>query len=298
MEYRVGPEEAGWKIREVLRRSMGVSYTALKSAKWNGRIRLNGETARADARVEDGDLVNIEWEEDVPVYQLKPFDLPLDIPYQDEYLMVVAKPGGIASQSSQNHPDDSLENAVYSYFGCPENFIYRPVNRLDKGTGGLMVIARTPHAQHLLQKELHTPAFRRRYLALTDGIPTEEEGTLDFPIAKVPGATIKRMIAPDGKPSRTRYRVLEKRNGGTLILLELETGRTHQIRVHLSHIGCPVRGDFLYGEERPEEFPGCFALHSAMVELQHPLTGETLRLTSLPQWAGELDDSVLFMDFN
>ena len=83
-----------------------------------------------------------------------------------------------------------------------------------------------------------------------------------------------------------------------MILLELETGRTHQIRVHLSHIGCPVRGDFLYGEERPEEFPGCFALHSAMVELRHPLTGETLRLTSLPQWAGELDDSVLFMDFN
>lgn len=298
MEYRVRPEEAGWKIREVLRRSMGVSYTALKSAKWNGRIRLNGETTRADARVEDGDLVNIEWEEDVPVYQLKPFDLPLDIPYQDEYLMIVAKPGGIASQSSQNHPDDSLENAVYSYFGCPENFIYRPVNRLDKGTGGLMVIARTPHAQHLLQKELHTPAFRRRYLALTDGIPTEEEGTLDYPIIKVPGATIKRMIAPDGKPSRTRYRVLEKRESGALILLELETGRTHQIRVHLSHIGCPVQGDFLYGQERPEEFPGCFALHSAMVELRHPLTGETLRLTSLPQWAGELDDSVLFMDFN
>ena len=298
MEYRVGPEEAGWKIREVLRRSMGVSYTALKSAKWNGRIRLNGEPARADARVADGDLVKIDWEEDVPVYQLKPYEFPLEIPYEDEHLLVVAKPGGIASQSSRNHPDDSLENAVYSYFGCPENFIYRPVNRLDKGTGGLMVIARTPHAQHLLQKELHTPAFRRRYLALTDGIPTEEEGTLDFPIAKVPGATIKRMIAPDGKPSRTRYRVLEKRENGALILLELETGRTHQIRVHLSHIGCPVQGDFLYGQERPEEFPGCFALHSAMVELRHPLTGETLRLTSLPQWAGELDDSVLFMDFN
>ena len=298
MEYRVGPEEAGWRIREVLRRSMGVSYTALKSAKWNGRIRLNGEPARADARVADGDLVKIDWEEDVPVYQLKPYEFPLEIPYEDEHLLVVAKPGGIASQSSRNHPDDSLENAVYSYFGCPENFIYRPVNRLDKGTGGLMVIARTPHAQHLLQKELHTPAFRRRYLALTDGIPTEEEGTLDFPIAKVPGATIKRMIAPDGKPSRTRYRVLEKRENGALILLELETGRTHQIRVHLSHIGCPVQGDFLYGQERPEEFPGCFALHSAMVELRHPLTGETLRLTSLPQWAGDLDSSVLFMDFD
>ena len=131
MEYRVGPEEAGWRVREVLRRSMGVSYTALKSAKWNGRIRLNGEPARADTRVADGDLVKIDWEEDVPVYQLKPYEFPLEIPYEDEHLLVVAKPGGIASQSSRNHPDDSLENAVYSYYGCPENFIYRPVNRLD-----------------------------------------------------------------------------------------------------------------------------------------------------------------------
>ena len=298
MEYRVGPEETGRKVRDILRRSMGVSYSAMKSAKWNGRIRMNGEPVRADAKVAEGDQISIEWEEDVPVYQLNPFELPLEIPYEDEHLMVVAKPGGIASQSSRNHPDDSLENAVYSYFGCPENFVYRPVNRLDKGTGGLMVVAKTPHTQHLLQRELHTPAFRRRYLALTDGMPAEKEGILDFPIDKVPGATIKRMISPDGKPSRTRYRVLKEQGKGALILLELETGRTHQIRVHLSYIGCPVRGDFLYGQEQPAEFPGCFALHSAMVELRHPITGEIIRLTSLPEWADGMEPSVLFMDFN
>lgn len=298
MEYRVGPEETGRKVRDILRRSMGVSYSAMKSAKWNGRIRMNGEPVRADAKVAEGDQISIEWEEDVPVYQLNPFKLPLEIPYEDEHLMVVAKPGGIASQSSRNHPDDSLENAVYSYFGCPENFVYRPVNRLDKGTGGLMVVAKTPHTQHLLQRELHTPAFRRRYLALTDGMPAEKEGILDFPIDKVPGATIKRMISPDGKPSRTRYRVLKEQGKGALILLELETGRTHQIRVHLSHIGCPVRGDFLYGQEQPDEFPGCFALHSAMVELRHPLKEGMIRMTSLPKWAEGMDPSVLFMDFN
>ena len=298
MEYRVGPEETGWKIREVLRRSMGVSYTAMKSAKWNGRITLNGGPARADERVTEGDTVTIDWAEDVPVYTLKPFDFPIHVPYADEHLMAVDKPGGIASQSSRNHPDDSLENAVYSWAGCPENYVYRPVNRLDKGTGGLMIIARTPHAQHLLQKQLHTPVFRRRYLALTDGIPAEKEGILDFPIAKVPGATIKRMVSPEGKPSRTRYRVLREQGNGALVLLELETGRTHQIRVHLSHIGCPVRGDFLYGTENPEEFPGKFALHSAMAELRHPITGETIRLTSLPEWADDIDPSVLFVDFN
>ena len=92
--------------------------------------------------------------------------------------------------------------------------------------------------------------------------------------------------------------MLREQGNGALILLELETGRTHQIRVHLSHIGCPVRGDFLYGTEKPEEFPEKFALHSAMTELRHPMTGETIRLTSLPEWAEDLDPSVLFMDFN
>lgn len=298
MDYTVKTEEAGRKVRDILRRSMGVSYTAMKSAKWNGRIFLDGKPVRADQPVKAGSVLKIEWAEDAPVYALKPFDLPLRVPYLDEAMMAVDKPAGIASQSSRNHPDDSLENAVYAWFGCPENFIYRPVNRLDKGTGGLMLIARTPHAQHLLQKQLHTPAFRRRYLAWTDGRPAAEEGVLDAPIAKAPGATVRRVVSPEGKPSRTRYRVLRKQGEGALILLELETGRTHQIRVHLSHIGCPVRGDFLYGTERPETFPGCFALHSAMIEVIHPVTEEKIRLTSLPDWAGDLDDSVLFMDFD
>ena len=297
MEYIVKPEEAGRKVRDVLRRSMGVSYTALKSAKWNGRIRVNGETARADAQVAAGDTVSIDWAETEPAYALKPFNMPLEIPYEDENLLAVVKPAGIASQSGRKHPDDSMENAVYSHYGCPENFIYRPVNRLDKGTGGLMVIARTPHAQHLMQQMLHTKAFRRRYLAWTEGVPEPEEGVFDAPIAKAPGATVRRMVSETGKPSRTRYRVLRRQGRGALVLLELETGRTHQIRVHLSHAGCPVRGDFLYGKELPEEFPGCFALHSAMLVMRHPLTGEIIRLASLPEWAGDVDSSVLFMDF-
>ena len=298
MEYTVRPEEGGRKVRDILRRSMGVSYTALKSAKWNGRIRLNGETVRADAMVIPGDLVSIEWAEDEPVYAVKPFPLDIKVPWIAEHLMIVDKPAGIASQASRNHPEDSLENAVYAYLDCPENYIYRPVNRLDKGTGGLMVIARTPHTQHLLQRQLHSTTFRRRYLALTDGVPEKAEGVLDYPIEKMPGSTVKRTVREDGKPSCTRYKTLRAGNGHALMLLELETGRTHQIRVHLSHIGCPVRGDFLYGTEQPEEYPGCFALHSAIVELLHPITGEKIVLTSLPEWAEGIDRDVLFMDFS
>ncbi len=298
MEYTVKAEEAGRRVRDILRRSMEVSYTAMKSAKWNGRLLLNGENVYTDAKVQAGDVVRIDWAEETPAYRPRRFDLPLETAWEDEYLLAVVKPAPLASQSSRNHPDDSLENAVYTYFGCPENFVYRPVNRLDKGTSGLMMIAKTPHIQHLMQRQLHTPRFRRRYLALTEGVPAEREGLIDLPIAKAEGATVKRVTDPAGKPSRTRYRVLAERNGRALVLLELETGRTHQIRVHLSAIGCPVAGDFLYGRELPEEFPGRFALHSALLEAEHPVTGGMIRLTSLPEWAGEVPDSVLLLDID
>ena len=144
MDYKVKPEEAGRKVRDILRRSMGVSYSAMKSAKWNGRIRLNGETAHADAVVAAGDLVSMEWAEDAPVYEIKPFELQLEIPYLDEDVMAVVKPAGIAVQSSRNHPDDSLENAVYAWLGCPEpasnyvviqrnQMVYRPLFALCFG---------------------------------------------------------------------------------------------------------------------------------------------------------------------
>ena len=298
MEYTVKAEETGRRVRDILRRSMGVSYSAVKSAKWNGRLWLNGESVYTDAKVQAGDRVRIEWAEETPAYRPRRFDLALEIPWEDEHLMAVVKPAPLASQSSRNHPDDSLENAVFTYFGCPDNFVYRPVNRLDKGTGGLMLIAKTPHAQHLMQRQLHTTLFRRRYLALTDGIPEIRQGLIDLPIAKAPGATVKRIISPEGKSSRTRYRVLRETGGKAMILLELETGRTHQIRVHLSAIGCPVRGDFLYGTEQPEEFPGRFALHSAVLEAVHPVTGERILLTSRPAWAEDVPDSVLLMDFD
>ena len=296
MEYRVKTEEDGRRIRDILRRSMEISYSAMKSAKWNGRILLNGEPVHTDARVQAGDTVLFIPAEDRPVYALKPYDIPLEIPYIDEHLMVVVKPSPLASQSSRNHPDDSLENALYSYFGCPADFVYRPVNRLDKGTGGLMVVARTPYAQHLMQQKLHGPDFIRRYLALADGVPAEREGVIDLPIGKAPEASVKRIITPDGKRSITRYRVLcETENDGSLILLELRTGRTHQIRVHLSAIGCPVHGDFLYGTEDTERFAGRFALHSAYLEMKHPVTGKQMQFTSVPDWAGT---DVLLMDFD
>jgi len=277
MDYAV--KEDGRRLRDVLRRDMGVSYSAMKSAKWDGRILVDGVSTPVNAMLRVGQVVTMRWPEERPVYQLRPFAMALNIPYEDEHLMVIDKPAPLASQSSAGHPDNSLENAVFAYMGCPKNFIYRPVNRLDKGTSGLMVVAKTPHAQHLLQKQLHTEAFQRVYLAVVEGVPEQAEGAIDAPIAKVEEASIRRQVSADGKPSVTHYRVEKTCGGRSLVRLRLETGRTHQIRVHMCHLGCSVCGDFLYGTELPE-LPGRFALHSAELTLAHPFTGKKLHIVS------------------
>lgn len=279
MEHVVTAAEAGRKLRDILRQVMGVSYGAMKSAKWDGRITLDGVAMPVDTVVRAGQRVEMRWKDNTPAYPLTPYPLALCIPWQDEHLMIIDKPAPLASQSSANHPDDALENALYSHFGCPENFVYRPVNRLDKGTSGLMVVARSPHSQHRLQALLHTSSFRRVYLAVVEGHLPQKQGVIAAPIGKEDAASIRRLVTPDGKPSVTHYEVLQESARRSLVRLELETGRTHQIRVHMAHMGCPVAGDFLYGSELPE-LPGRFALHSHELFLTHPLTGENLHIVS------------------
>ncbi len=283
MEHTITAAESGRRLRDILRQVMGVSYSAMKSAKWDGRITVDGIATPVDAFVREGQTVAIRFKDAAPVYTVKPYDIPLVIPYEDEHLYVIDKPAPLASQSSANHPDDALENALYAHLGCPADFVYRPVNRLDKGTSGLMIVAKDAHAQHRLQKLLHSDDFARQYLAVVEGKLPAKSGVIDAPIGKEDAASIRRLVREDGKPSVTHYEVLEERNGRSLVKLRLETGRTHQIRVHMAHLGCPVCGDFLYGTELPE-LPGRFALHSHELTLTHPLTMEGLHIVSpLPE---------------
>ncbi len=283
MEYRVSAAESGRRLRDILRQVMGVSYSAMKSAKWDGRITVDGVATPVDAFVREGQLIAIHFKDNTPAYALKPYPLQLVIPYEDEHLYIIDKPAPLASQSSANHPDDALENALYAHLHCPADFVYRPVNRLDKGTSGLMIVAKDAHAQHRLQKLLHSDDFARSYLAVVEGHLPAKKGVIDAPIGKEDAASIRRLVREDGKPSVTHYEVLEEGTRRSLVRLRLETGRTHQIRVHMAHLGCPVCGDFLYGTELPE-LPGRFALHSHELTLNHPLTMEGLHIVSpLPE---------------
>jgi len=209
---------------------------------------------------------------------MTPYGVPLNVVYRDEDVLVVDKPAPLPSIRSVHQDEKTLENAVYAYFGCPEGYVYRPVSRLDKGTSGLMPIALNAYAHDRMQRALHTQDYVREYLAVTEGAPGEDAGVIDLPIGMENG--VKRRIDPDGKRAVTHYRVLKRfENGRALIRLRLETGRTHQIRVHLSAQGCPIVGDFLYGTET-DELPGRFALHAAYLEFVHPVTGERLTFES------------------
>ncbi|MDD3410457.1 MAG: RluA family pseudouridine synthase [Eubacteriales bacterium] len=277
LTYRITGEEEGLPVRRIALGRMRMSSSQFKSAKFEGELLLDGQSVHADARVRAGQTLTVRMPEQAGA-ACQPYDLPLTVPYEDDDLLVIDKPAPLASISSSRKGGDTLENAVYSYLHCPADFLYRPVNRLDKGTSGLMVVAKHAHAQQFLQAELHSEDFAREYLAVTDGVPLWDEGVIDLSIAKAEGATIRRVVDANGRPARTQCRVLQRGKERTLLWLKLDTGRTHQIRVHLSTLGCPVTGDFLYGAETAE-LPGRFALHSHRLRLK-TLSNGTIDLVS------------------
>lgn len=278
--YEVPPEDDGRKLSVILRSRMKLSNRQISHLKFSEGIWLNDSCVHTGVFVHTGDMVRIILRDEGQ--GLTPYDIPLRIVYQDEDVLVVDKPAPLPSIRSVHQDEKTLENAVYAYLGCPEGFVYRPVSRLDKGTSGLMPIALNAFAHDRMQRALHTEDYVRQYLAVTEGAPEAAAGVIDRPIGMANG--VKRCIDPMGKPSVTHYRVLKKcENGRALVHLQLETGRTHQIRVHMSSLSHPVAGDFMYGWELPE-LPGRFALHAAYLRFMHPVTGEEMTFESpLPQ---------------
>ena len=264
--------DQGRKIKYFVRGEMGVSYRQFSALKtWDG-LRVNGKVVHANHILQPGDVIEVLLEENTAQKEVFADNQPVSIVYEDDDLMLIDKPAPLACQYSPKHPEHSLENRLAWRFRDVENFVFRPLNRLDKGTSGLLAAAKHAHATQLLQKQLHTEAFVREYLAVVEG-RLEGSGIIDAPISKADDSTIRRIIdRENGKPAVTHYTSVGFGNNRSLVRLRLETGRTHQIRLHLSHIGFPIVGDFMYGTET-DELPGRFALHSAYIALNHPITG-------------------------
>ena len=276
LEFLVTEAEAGRTVKSIARKEMQISYGQFSSLKYKNGILLDGEPVYADVRVKAGQRLSIVLQDAGKA--LTPFDRPFSIPWEDEDFWIIDKPAPLPTLCSIHQEGATLENVLYARLGCPEDYVFRPVNRLDKGTSGLMAVAKNAHAQQLLQKQLHTDSFVREYLALCMGKIPQKEGVISLPIGKA-GPGSRREIRPDGKEAITHYWVEEEGNETSILRLRLQTGRTHQIRVHLSAMDCPIVGDYLYGTE-DERLPGRFSLHASMIRFIHPMTGKEIFLNS------------------
>ncbi len=280
LEFLVTEAEEGRMVKSIARNEMQLSYSQFTRLKFSGSVFLDGKNVHADVRVQAGQKLTVVLTDTGA--EMIPHDMPIDIAYEDEDYFVINKPAPLPTLCSVHQEGPTLENVLYAHLGCPADYVFRPVNRLDKGTSGLMAVARNAHAQQLLQKKLHTDSFIREYRAICQGQLPEKEGIISLPIGKA-GPGSRREIRPDGKEAITRYWVEEERNGLSLVRLRLQTGRTHQIRVHMSAMDCPVAGDYLYGTPH-EALPGRFALHACMIRFIHPISGAEILLNSrLPE---------------
>ena len=287
-------KDAGRQVKYFVRGDMGVSYGQFSSLKARNGLLVNGVPVHANHLLRPGDAVTVLLEDTPGEKPVPPEEGAVTIAYEDEDVLIIDKPAPLPCQCSPKQPAGTLENRLAFLYRQRPGFVFRPLNRLDKGTSGLMAAAMNAHAAQRLQRQLHTDAFVREYLAVVEG-DLAGEGTIDAPIAKAEAATVRRVVDHEnGRRAVTHYRVIERGEGRSLVRLRLETGRTHQIRVHLAHLGHPIVGDFLYGAEDPR-LPGRFALHSTSIRFLHPVTGEVIQRESplpgaLAALLGDKDD--------
>ena len=280
LELPITAELAGIKVDTLLKKRLGLSGTVVRRVKWLPEgILLDGVRVNTRVCPKEGQVLSVQLSDPERRSGILPAPGQLDIVYEDEDVIVLNKAPGLSVHPGPGHFSDTLGNfLLYYYDQSGQECDFHPVHRLDRGTSGLMVAAKHPHAQEVLKNQLHTEDFCREYLAVCEGTPSPAEGTIDAPLGPKPGSLVEQWVTPEGKPARTHYRVLEEKKGRALLHLRLDTGRTHQIRVHMAHLGHPLTGDFLYGTEDHDLIPRP-ALHSAFLSFRHPVSGEKLNFS-------------------
>lgn len=267
-----------------------LSRSAAQNLLEEQKILLNGKIAKKSESVKSGDVLNVEIP-DPKILSLEPQNIPLEIPYEDEYLLVVNKPKGMVVHPAAGNYDKTLVNALLYHCGdslSGINGVIRPgiVHRIDKDTSGLLVVAKTDLAHIGLAEQIKDHSFKREYRTVIVGNIKDDKGTINLPIGRHPADRKKQTVTTkNSREAITHYEVIERFNGFTFLRVILETGRTHQIRVHFSHRGTPVAGDVVYGNPKKTYGLNGQCLHAAVLGFIHPITKEYLEFTSeLPDY--------------
>ena len=274
-----------------------ISRVAVQRMIENGDILVNGKVVRTSYKIQESDKIEITLEEPKEAH-LKPEDIPLDIVYEDNDILVVNKQKGLVVHPGNGNPNGTLVNAIMAH--CKDSLSgiggeIRPgiVHRIDKDTSGLLIIAKNDKAHINLSEQIKNHEVKKTYLALVRGRIKEQEATIDMPIARDEKNRIKMAVDKNGKSAITHFKVLKKYENYTFLEVNIETGRTHQIRVHLSKIGFPLVGDSVYSNgKNPFEVQGQM-LHSYRLEFKHPVTGKILKLEAkLPKYFQDVLDKL------
>jgi len=276
LTYTAGPDDQDTFLRDILYTRLMLSHSLVVRLKHEYRIKVNGNTARTNCPIHAGDFISIDMsftEES----KIIPESIPLDIVYEDDDFLVVNKPAGMSTHPSRKGGTGTLANAVTYYWQeLGINSLFRPINRLDRDTSGLVLIGKSQFAHQAIFKQKKWRIVERKYIALVEGVMAKDEDRIDQPIARLDDKLRKRIVHPDGYPAVTHYKVLERYPEHTLLSLRLETGRTHQIRVHLGFVGHPICGDLLYGSASP--LINRQALHADRLRFIHPRSGKEVIL--------------------
>lgn len=283
LTYEIKAEQTGTKIGNFLRTAGYSRHVIIHLKKTENGILLNGEWAYVGQFLKEGDHLEIRIIESESSEQIVPAELPLDIVYEDEDLLIINKPADMPIHPSINNYDNTLANALMWYYQQKgETFVYRCINRLDRDTTGLLIVAKNMLSGGILSDMSKKREIQREYLAIAEG-EVPQEGVIDAPIARKEESVIERCVDFEkGDRAVTHYWRLDYRNGYSLVRLKLETGRTHQIRVHMKYIGYPLTGDYLYNPDY--RILDHQALHSWKLAFRHPVTGAQMQFKADPPW--------------
>ena len=284
IEYIIEREDAGLRIEQFLKRRGYSSKNLAAIKRMPKSVIVNGEHFYMRQELKEGDRLSIHIMETESSEKVPPTEIPLNIVYEDEDIIVINKPAHMPIHPSLNNYTNSLANALAWYYKKQNKpFVFRCCNRLDRDTSGLTVVAKHLVSGNILSSMVKERKFHRQYLAIVRGHVTPPSGTINAPLGRKEGTIIERTIDWEhGENAITHYHVVEEKNGHSLVSLKLETGRTHQIRIHMKHLGFPLIGDYLYNPDM--EFINRQALHSHKISFTHPITGEPMNFVApLPE---------------